>query len=194
MAEKLNNDFATVENFLVGNSLVVNLNKSKTEFVVFESHQKIARSSTVDIAMNGKKTIESENYKHLGVTLGSNMNLQGHIDNVHKNCIQHQIARKHMYIHYSAVAETIYKVIIVPIFLYYSNVYISILDSQSKKVEKLQHPALKTINRQHDTTTFPTIKDMKDERCTIEVLTCPNGIGPKCFESYFKKLSHKKGT
>ena len=44
-----------------------------------------------------------------------------------------------------AVAETLYKATILPIFRYISNTYILMSDSQSSKIEKLQHRALKAF-------------------------------------------------
>ena len=83
VADKLNHDLATLDHFFNDNSLIVNFKKSKTEFIFFGSHQKLAKNSTVYITMNGREIIETENYKYLGVTLDKNLNLQNHIDNFH---------------------------------------------------------------------------------------------------------------
>ena len=83
---------------------------------------------------------------------------------------------------------------ILPIFLYCSNINISIPDSQDSKIEKLQHRALKIINGRHGRITFPAIKAIKDKRCAIEVCKCVNGLAPNFFENYFCKQNHTKGT
>ena len=64
VANKLNHDLATLENTFIDNSLIVNFKKTKTEFVPF--YEKLSGTSTVEIIMNWRKTIESENYKYLG--------------------------------------------------------------------------------------------------------------------------------
>ena len=48
------------------------------------SHQKLARNSIVDIALNGRQTIMSENHKYLDATLDRNINLQIYINNMHR--------------------------------------------------------------------------------------------------------------
>ena len=93
-----------------------------------------------------------------------------------------------------AVAEMIYKVMILPIFLYCSNINISISDSQNSEIEQLQHHALKIINGRHDRIALPAIKAIEDKRCAIEVFKCLHGLAPNLFENYFCKQNHKKGT
>jgi len=83
---------------------------------------------------------------------------------------------------------------ILPIFLYCSNLTISIPDSQNSNIEKLQHHALKIINGRHGRITYPAIKAIKDKRCAIEVFKCLNRLAPNLFENYFCKQHHTKGT
>ena len=54
VAEKINHGLKTLDNFFDHNSLV-NYKKSKTEVLLFDSHQKLPKITTIDITMNGKK-------------------------------------------------------------------------------------------------------------------------------------------
>ena len=81
MAGKLNHDLTTLGNFFDDNSLVVNYKKSKTEFLLFGSHQRLSKNITVESL---RKISETQNYKYLGVTLDKNLNLQSHVYNIHK--------------------------------------------------------------------------------------------------------------
>eukprot|EP00112_Aurelia_sp_Birch-Aquarium-sp1_P020323 Seg521.5 transcript_id=Seg521.5/GoldUCD/mRNA.D3Y31 product="putative RNA-directed DNA polymerase from transposon BS" protein_id=Seg521.5/GoldUCD/D3Y31 len=65
IAEKLNDDIKNLGSFFVKNNLVLNLKESKTEFLLFGSYQKLAKTDTIEINMTGKKTVESEIRIHL---------------------------------------------------------------------------------------------------------------------------------
>ena len=93
-----------------------------------------------------------------------------------------------------AVAETIYKVMILPIFLHYSNINISISDTQNSKIEKSQRRPLKIINGRVGRINFPAIKAIEYKRCANELLKCVLELAPNLFENYFCKQNHTKGT
>ena len=132
VAEKLYHDLVNHENFFIDNSLVGNYKKSKTEVLLFDSHQELSKNNTVDITMNGEKISVTENYIYLGVALDRYLNLQSHVENIHMKVASRikLLGRIRLDIT-PAVAETIYKVMILPIFLYCSYVNISISDSQN---------------------------------------------------------------
>ena len=55
-----------------------------------------------------------------------------------------------------AISETIFKVVMILLaFLYSSYINISLSDSQSSKIEKLQHRAIKILIGHHGRITFP---------------------------------------
>ena len=66
MGEKINHGLTTLGNFFDHNSLV-NYKKSKTGFLLFDSHQKLPKNNTIDITMKGKKISDPENCKYLDV-------------------------------------------------------------------------------------------------------------------------------
>ena len=109
------------------------------------------------------KISETENYKYLGVTLDKNLNLQSYVDNIHMKVASRtkSLGGRIRIDITPAVAETIYKVMILPILLCCSNINISTSDSQNSKIEQSQHRALKIINGRHIRITFPAIKAIK---------------------------------
>ena len=119
VAEKLNHDLATLGSFFNDNSLVVNYRKTKTEFLHFGSHKRLSKNNTIDITMNGEKISEIENYKYLGVKLDKKWNLQSHVDNIHKKVASRIKLLGRIRIDITpAVAETIYKVMVLPIYFF----------------------------------------------------------------------------
>ena len=56
----LNTEFNNVATRFANNNLVLNLKKTKTEYVLFGTHQKLAKSEKVSISLNEKMISESE--------------------------------------------------------------------------------------------------------------------------------------
>ena len=134
--DKQNHDLATLGYFINDNSLIVTFKKSKTEYLLFGSHHKLAKTALLILLWMWEKSLW----------------------------------QKTTYI----LVEHVIKI--------------------WKRIEKVQHRALKIINGRHGTITFPAIKSAKDKRCAIEVFKCLNGLAPNLFENYFCKKNHKKGT
>ena len=104
---------------LCNGCLFVHYKNSKTEFLIFDSHKRSSKNDTVDITMNWKKFSETENYKYLGVTLDKNLNLQSHFDKIHMKMASRIKLLERIRVDITpAVIETIYKVMILPIFLF----------------------------------------------------------------------------
>ena len=60
--------------------MIVNLNKSKTECVLFGTHQKTSQSSQLEIRINGTQITESNTYEYLDVTMDKNLNYSEHLN------------------------------------------------------------------------------------------------------------------
>ena len=65
--EQLNNDMGQISNWFIQNNLVINLKRSKTECVLYGTYQRMSRSRTMEIKINGTTTVQSEVYEYLGV-------------------------------------------------------------------------------------------------------------------------------
>ena len=62
----LNDDLDSVANWLGENNLILNLKKTKTECVLFGTHQKSCKAKSMEIKMNGIDITESLSYEYLG--------------------------------------------------------------------------------------------------------------------------------
>ena len=194
-AEKLNNDLKYLGGFFVENNLVVNLKKSKTEFVLFGSHQKLAKADEIEVSINNQKIVKSDRYEYLGMQLDKNLNMLSQFEKMYKKVSSRikLLARVHINIS-PTTAETIYKIMILPIFLYCSNINIGISDSQKSNLEKLQNRATKIINGHNGEISFPSIDLLRNKRCAIEVFKCLHGLAPWMLEKHFIRLDHQKDT
>ena len=80
IVEKLNSDLEQIANWLDENNLVVNLNKIKTECVLYSTHQITSTSNHKLRSTNHRSKItDSEVYKYFGVKMDINLTFSDHI-------------------------------------------------------------------------------------------------------------------
>ena len=91
-------------------------------------------------------------------------------------------------------AETRYKVMILPIFLYCSKISIGISDSHKSKLDKFQNQATRIINGHNGKISLPSINHVRNKRCAVDVFKCLNVLAPRMLEKHFKRLDHQKDT
>ena len=91
-------------------------------------------------------------------------------------------------------AETVYKVMIIPLLLCSNNIFIDISPNKKHQFEKMQMRCLKIINSKRDSVKLPLIYHIRNKMCAIEVFKCLNGISPPECKEYCQHLDHCKGT
>lgn len=169
--ERLNADLECISNWFSDNNLIVNLKKSKTECVLFGTDKKAARSENFLIKMNGAQITESHSYEYLGVIMDKNLNYLEHLDKIQKKAasrvrllsrIRHNIG--------PYTAETIYKMMILPVMLYCSNV--DLPNCHKLKFEDIQNRAMQIVY------------------CVHEVFKCLHGLGPMPLQKSFTFTKH----
>ena len=192
---KLNDDLALIANWLGENNLIVNLKKTKTECVLFGTRQKTSKAKSLEIKMNGVNVTETTFYEYLGVTMDKSLTLAGHLNKVIKkassrtnllNRIRHNVN--------PYTAKTIYKVMILPIMLYCANAFINIADSRKQQFENIQMRALRIVNGQSNSVQLPTVQQIRNKNCAVDVFKCLNGLAPSVYKDYFTRTCHTKST
>ena len=84
---------------------------------------------------------------------------------------------------------------ILPIFLYCSNIKIAISDSHKSKLEKLlQNRATKIMNGHNGKISLLFIDLIRNKLCATEVFKCLNGLALRLLENNFKRLGHQTDT
>ena len=193
--EMLNTEFNNVTRWFTNNNLVLNLKKAKTEFVLFGTHQKLANSEKVSISLNGKMINESELYEYLGVTMDKNLTMKVHLEKNYKKVMSRTKLLARIRNNISPwVAETIYKVMILPQMLYCSNIMLGLSNTHISQFERIRSRALAIINGRSQRVKLPTVNHAINKRCLVEVFKCQNGLAPPLFKNYFKKILHQKET
>ena len=193
--EKLNNDLEQIANWFVQHNIVVNLKKTKTECVLYGTHQRTSRSKPMKVKINQTKITESDVYKYLEVKMDKNLTFSDHLEKTAKKAtsrvkllsrIQHNIS--------PYTAEIIYKVTILPILLYCNNVFLHMAPSKKALFENIQKRALKVINGYRHSVKLEKVSSIRNKMCALEVFKCLNGVSPHAFHNYFTRINHSQHT
>lgn len=172
--------------------MIVNSKKTKTECVLFGTHQRTSKAKSMEIKMNGVDVTESTFYRYLGV---KSLTLAGYLNKVIKNAssrtnllnrIRHNIN--------PYTAKTINKVMILPVMLYCGNAFINIADSRKQKFENIQMRALRIVNGQSNSVQLPTVQQICNKNCAVHVFKCLNGLASSVYKDYFTRTCHTRST
>ena len=145
--EKLNSDLEQIANWFDQNNLVINLKKSKTECVLYGTHQRTSGSKPMEVKINHSKITESDVYEYLGVKMDKNLTFSDYLEKTIKKATSRVKLLSRIRQNISPyTAETIYKVKILPILLYCNNVFLNMAPSKKSLFENIQKRALKVIN------------------------------------------------
>ena len=193
--EQLNHEMELISNWFVQNNLVVNLKRSKTECVLYGTHHKTSKSRPMEIKVGGTKVVQSQVYEYLGVTMDENLNYIEHLQKTIKKATSRVKLLYRIRQNLSpSTAEIVYKMMILPIMLYCNTVYLKLSTTNQEKFETVQNRALRVINGQRNSVRLPSVNTVRNRSCALAVFKCLNGLAPKAFEDYFKKVSHGKCT
>ena len=87
-------------------------------------------------------------------------------------------------------AETIYKVIILPMMLYCNNFFLYIVPSKKALFEDIQKRALKMINGQKDSVKLERARSTRNKMCALEIFNALHGLSPNAFQNYYMRVNH----
>ena len=194
IVSELNHDLKLMSNWFYNNNLTVNMKKGKTEYTIFGTERKLSKLSNVeklDINMNGSHVNRTRSYKYLGVTLDQSLNYIDHLNKIYKKASSKvkllSKVRNDMSPH---VAETIFRMMISPIFHYCSNIF---LYNNQVRFQRIQDRAQCIVyGRKHQA--WRSIVNERKIRCAVDVFRCLNNTSPGNFENYFTRLNHSLHT
>ena len=142
-----------------------------------------------------KMISESEMYEYLGVTMDKNLTMKAHLEKTYKKVLSRTKLLARIRHNISPwVAETIYKVMILPQMLYSSNIMLGMSNTHKLQFERIRIRVLAIINGKSQRVILPTVNHARNKRCLVEVFKCQNGLAPRLFKDYLKKILHHKET
>ena len=130
--------------------------------------------------MNGQCIAESESYEYLGVTLNKILHFYDHLEKIFKKISSRiKLLSRERQNTSPHTTETIYKVMILPVMPYCSNVFLGIIQSKKQRLETLQDRVTRIIdgNRKSEDK-LPRINHIRNRLCALEVFKCLNGLAP----------------
>ena len=199
--EGLDKDMNAVASWLNQNQLVINLNRGKTESMIFGTSQKLRKEGNPELTISvGANQIRStSSYKYLGVQLDPTLSF-----NQHLNCVRKKAAgkikvlkkvRSSLTLH---AAQAVYQFMIAPTMAYSHFVYLELSNSYLAKFQSLENQAKKVIlNGLRNESVALKIRDFKLScifDSAIMVFKSINNLSCDLFNGYFSTLSHQRST
>ena len=157
--------------------------------------KKTSKSRPLEVKVGGIHIVQSQVYEYLGIKMDMNLNYNDHLEKTIKKAASRVKLLYRIRQNISpSTAETIYKMMILPIMLYCNTIYLTLSTTNQEKFERIQNRALKVINGQRSSVKLPNVNETRNRSCVHEVFKCLNGIAPKAFQDYFKRVTHAKCT
>ena len=190
----LNTEAALVNNWINENTLFLNLKKTKTEFVLYGSHQKLAKQQKCSILLGGMKVNEADQYEYLGITLDKHLNLTLQVNKLYKRItsrinllsrIRHAIS--------PTAAESIYSTMINPLLLYCYPIYAGLSCSNKSRLQSLQDRAKVIVSTERSKIWLP-VETQRKQRMAIDVFKSVHKIGLEENHELFNLVCHQKNT
>ena len=143
-AERMNQVMPLAMRWFEENKLTVNV--KKTEYMVFGSKSKLAKSEPIKIMMGDQELRRVDSYKYLGTTLDPNLNATKQLSKLNQQMAQKLISFRRLRACLSEeTAIIIYKATILPIFDYNDIFYNMLNKQQLTKIQRLQNRALRLV-------------------------------------------------
>ena len=154
----LSSELEQITSWFNENNLVINLMKSKTECVLYGTDQKMSGVSGFEVRLHGMKITVSTFYNCLGVIMDKSLSYKEHIETVLKKANSRVKLLSHIKQDLTPhAAETVYKVIILPLLLYCNNVFIDMSSNRKHQFEEIQMRCVKIINGKRDSVKLTSI-------------------------------------
>ena len=161
----INNEVELIKTWIKENCLILNLNKVKTEFLLYGSKLNVNKCS---IQINNKEIHQPTSYEYLGITLDHHLNLSEHYNKVYKKiCTRIKLLGKIRYELSPPVAEKIYNTNIKPIFLYCTTIHCGQSNTWIGRFESLQNRAKSIVGR--NASNWPFIQSERKRKISLDV-------------------------
>ena len=159
---RLSEDMNAIESWLDQNVLIINLNKGKTESLLFGTPQRLARQrETLDIMYLGSSISNTQHYKYLGSEVDSSLNLSTHFEKCYKRASGRLrlLAKVRHYLDVSS-AKSIYNLMILPTFTYCGILQLKLTTTQANRLASFYDRSLRII--QGKSSTEPAIQSVEN--------------------------------
>ena len=192
-------DANLLHTWLCNNGLILNSNRGKTEFMIFDTaarRKKIENEMIIEI--NSKPISNADMYKYLGIHLDPSLTLTDHVHKVCKKASSRLgLLRRIRPILTTHAALDLYKAMIQPVMTYYSTAFLYMSQTNVKKFERLEKRVAKIIfgaRYQQTASMYRSFANMQNIQCADFVFRCLNKTAPDLFHDHFEKVDCHKAT
>ena len=188
---KLNEDLSYIADYFHLNELIINLNKGKTECVLFGTSRKLSKfPNGLNVFYQSNKVVNSSRYKYLGSRINQTLNMSENFSYLYKQASN----KLHML---SAISEglpatcinRIYRVMILPALMYNCVTSLNMKAGQTRKLESIQNRAEKLSDKPQE-----NIVRMMEKKAVVLVKKSLEGLLCDNFTGYFQLNCHGKAT
>ena len=144
---KLSTDLSAIADWLDQNAMIINLNKGKTESLLFGTSQRIAKQSdTVNVMYRGSNISNTTHYKYLGIEVDSSLSLNSHFEKCYKRASGRLrlLAKIRGYLAVTS-AKRIYCLMILPTFTYCGILQLKLITTQCNRLSSFYNRSVKAI-------------------------------------------------
>ena len=188
---KLNEDLSYIADYLLLNELIINLNKGKTECILFGTSRKLKNfPNGLSVFYRSSKVVNSIRYKYLGSRINQTLNINENFNYLYK-----QASNKLRML--SAISEglpqpcisRIYRVMILPALMYNCITSLNMNAGQMQKLQSIRDRAEKlSSTSQENIVHMIKRKSVVLVKKSLEGLLCDN------FTGHFQFNCHGKAT
>ena len=186
-----------VSKWLDKNRLIINLNKGKTESLLFGTAKRLSSKDLMEVYMNEKLIKVADGYKYLGVWLEPTLNMNEHLRRVLRkaNARVKLLSRVRDSLSVFA-AKAVYNSFILPTMLYCSTPVVKVSDKMLKKFESFQNRAQKVIYglQEDNRCGLISINNQKKMKVAIQMCKCRQGTSIPALRKYADNIDHQHET
>ena len=185
----LTTDFKRVADWMESNELMLNMNKGKTECMLFGTSKR-TKDKFLNVEYRRQKISYTDSYKYLGIKLDQTLSLRDHTLTTYKKASGRLYLLKRIRPNLtSKAAHTIYQSMIVPLFTYCSIVTMIMSKTAKEKIKRLEMRASEVISGKRELKTN-CIASIGKRRICLQVFDCIFGNVCKNFENYFERMQN----
>lgn len=188
----LNEELLAVETYLRENDLVINLNKGKTEWMIFGTSKMLkSAEGKISLSCNFVEINETKSYKYLGSIIDPKLSLNNNFDSTYKKASGRLrlLTRLRSEVD-DTTAKKIYETMITPIITFNSIINLNLNNTQLNKLQSLDRRARVVTN---NNSLQPIYDKIQRNACNvvrkcIDRKTCSN------YWNHFQLLNHQRLT
>ena len=194
----LSANMTVIKNWLDKNRLIINLQKGKTESMLFGTAKRLCSHGDLKVSLQGHLINFTSKYKYRGMHLDPSLSMSGHLQMVLKKAMAriNLLARMRKSMSMLA-AKSVYSAHVLPTILYCSTPVLNISETMTQKFEKLREKAQKIIYypaNQNRENRFCNILNQKKLKAACLIFKCLQGKSIPAFSTYAEEISHNYKT